>query len=203
MAFENLFIRTRNSLAGVELDGVLSEDHDNEIDVTDNPVQLGADITDNAIIIPKRLIIEAMLTDTPLGAAAFGELIDNVTGLFGTSTAQNLTRTQAGYQQLIDIMNLRELITVQTKLVSYSNMIITNIRTKQDKTYTNSALLEIRIREIIITETQLVPVSRDNLEPGPTEEQASPPDRAGRKEAVIPDADTQQSVLKTISDWLF
>ena len=53
MAFENLFIRTRKSLGGIQLDAVLSESHNNVVRTTKNPVELGADITDHSIIEPK------------------------------------------------------------------------------------------------------------------------------------------------------
>ena len=84
MAFEQLFIRTQKSLAGVELDAVISETHNNNISLTKNPIELGADITDHAIIEPKKINIVAQVSDTPLGTAALGEIVDSVTGFFGT-----------------------------------------------------------------------------------------------------------------------
>ena len=57
MAFENLFIRTKKSIGGIELDAVLTETHNNQVRLTKNPVELGADITDHAVIEPKRLNI--------------------------------------------------------------------------------------------------------------------------------------------------
>ena len=86
MAFENLFIRKKKAIGGIELDAILSESHSNEVTITTNPVELGADITDHAIIQPKKLQILAQVSDTPLGSAAFGELIYSITGFFGSST---------------------------------------------------------------------------------------------------------------------
>ena len=116
MAFENLFIRTKKSIGGIELDAVLSETHVNQVRLTKNPIELGADITDHSIVEAKRINIVAQVSDNPLGSAAFGQIIDLVTGLFGTSTTQNITRSNAAYAAIVQLMETREPIEIQTKL---------------------------------------------------------------------------------------
>lgn len=201
MAFENLFIRTNKNLAGIQLDAVLSESHDNIIRVSKNPVELGADITDHAIIEPKRINLLAQVSDTPLGLAAGSEIIDSVTGLFGTSTEGNITRSNAAYNSLIQLMELREPIEVQTKLVLYSNMLISRIRTIQDKDSSRAVLLNIDLEEILITESEIVQLTSEQLS-GVTFEQGASSESSGRKEPVTPSNSVETSVLKTTADWI-
>lgn len=202
MAFENLFIRTRKSLGGIQLDAVLKETHSNEIRLTKNPVEIGADITDHAIIEPKRINVVAEVTDTPLGAAALGEIIDLVTGLFGTSTSANITRSNAAYNALVQLMESREPIEVQTKLRLYSDMIITRINTAQEAGSSRIANIIIDLEELLIVESELVTLNSDQLQIGSPREQGSSSENIGRKEPITPNSTTNTSVLKSVIDWV-
>ncbi len=202
MAFENLFIRTEKSLGGIQLDAVLSESHSTPVRLTKNPIELGADITDHAIIEPIQLVIVAEVSDTPLGAAAFGAIIDLITGLFGTATSSNITRSNAAYNALIQLKNAREPIQVQTRLRLYENMLITNILITQDKNSSRVANMTINLEEALITESQIVQLTPEQLGAGSPTEQGSSPEQRGRQEPVTPNDTTQKSVLKTVLDWV-
>lgn len=198
MAFENLFIRTKKSIGEIQLDAVISEDHDSSVRVTKNPVELGAEVTDHAIILPKIITINAEVSDTPLGIAALGQIVDFVTGLFGTSTSENLTRSEAAYNAMIQLQESREPIEVQTKLKLYKNMLITNVRVIQDKDSSNIVAMVIRLEEILIVESEIIKLTSEELQEGTIKDQASPSENKGRKEPIIPSDSTNKSVLKQI-----
>lgn len=202
MAFENLFIRTEKSLGGIKLDAVLTEAHNNEVSLTTNPVELGAAITDNAVIEPKKITITAQVSDTPIGFAAVGQIIDNVTGLFGSSTEQSITRSNAAYNALVQLQEQREPIEVQTKLKLYTDMIITGIKTEQDKDTSRIVRLVISLQEVLITQSEIVQLSEDQLAAGSAKEQGSPAEKTGRKETVDPTEATETSVLKSVINWV-
>ncbi len=202
MAFENLFIRTKKSIGGIELDAVLSETHTNAVRLSKNPIELGAEITDHAIVEPKRLNIIATVSDTPLGSAAFGQIVDLVTGLFGTSTSRNLTRSNAAYNAVLQLMESREPIEVQTKLKLYENMIITGLRTTQDKNSSRIVEMAISLEEALIVQTETVKLEPEQLLEGSPREQASSADNRGRQEPVDPNETTSKSALKSIVDWV-
>lgn len=201
MAFENLFIRTKKSIGGIELDAVITEAHSNVVTLTKNPVELGADISDHAIIQPKVLNITAQVSDTPLGAAAFGQILDTVTGLFGSSTTQNLTRSNAAYNAMVQLMETREPISVQTKLKLYQDMIITNLSVTQDKDSSRIVMFNLTIEEVIITESKIIKLTEAELQAGSPREQATSAEEKGRQTAVTPSDTTNKSVLKTVLDW--
>ena len=201
MAFENLFIRTKKSIGGIELDAVLNESHSNRVRLTKNPIELGSDITDHAVVEPDILTIVAQVSDTPLGTAAFGQIVDLITGLFGTSTSDNLTRSSAAYKAMSQLMKLKEPIEVQTKLKLYQNMVITSLSVAQDKDTSRVALMNITLEEAIITESQVIPLSSDQLGDGSPTEQGTSPEKRGRLEPVTPPAKTEKSIAKTIAGW--
>ena len=190
MAFENLFVRTKKSIGGIDLDATITEGHVAEVRLTSNPVELGADITDNAIIEPKLLTIVAQVSDTPLGSAAFSQIVDTVTGLFGSATTSNLTRSQAAYEAMVQLMEAREPIEIQTKLKLYTNMMITNISTSQDKDSSRIVLMSISLKEVLIVESQIVSLSADSLLGGSPAEQGSPADDRGRQATTTPSSST-------------
>lgn len=202
MAFENLFIRTKKSIGGIELDAVISETHNNQVRLTKNPVELGADITDHAIIEPKKINIVAQVSDTPLGTAAFGQIVDLVTGLFGTSTSQNITRSNAAYNAMVQLMEQREPIEIQTRLKLYQDMVITSLSTSQDKNSSRIVLMTINLEEVLITESQVVKLDSEQLEEGSAREQGTSPEKKGRQEPVTPSETTNKSVLKSVIDWV-
>lgn len=202
MAFENLFIRTKKSIGGIELDAVLSETHNNQVRLTKNPVELGADITDHAVVEPKKINIQAQVSDTPLGTAAFGQIVDLVAGLFGTSTAQNITRSNAAYNAMVQLMEEREPIEVQTKLKLYQDMVITSLSVTQDKNTSRIVLMNISLEEVLITESQIVKLTPEQLQEGSAREQATSAEKKGRQEPVTPSETTNKSVLKSITSWV-
>jgi len=202
MAFENLFIRTQKAIGGIQLDAVISESHVNEVSLTSNPVEFGAEITDNAVVQPKQINILAEVSDTPLGLAALGQIVDLVTGLFGTSTSENITRSNAAYNAVIQLQEEREPIEIQTKLKLYTNMVITKVTTVQDKDTSRIVRMSIDLQQVIITESEVVPLTEDQLRAGSAREQASPAEKSGRKEAVEPPAATNKSALKAMIDWV-
>jgi hypothetical protein len=203
MAFENLFIRTEKSIGDIQLDAVISESHVNEVSLTNNPVELGADITDHAVVQPKKLNIVAQVSDTPMGLAAFGQIVDSVTGLFGTSTTENITRSKAAYKAIVQLQKDREPVEIQTKLEFHDDMIITNVSVQQDKDTSRIVRMSIDLQQVIITESEVVQLTEEQLQAGSATEQASPPEKSGRKEAVEPPASTKKSVLKAGIDWVF
>lgn len=202
MAFENLFIRTKKSIAGIELDAVLTEVHSNTVRLTKNPVELGADITDHAIIEPKRITLGVQVSDTPLGAAAFGKILDDVTGLFGTSTSGNVTRSNTAYNAMVQLMETREPLEIQTKLKLYTSMVIVDIKTTQDKNTSRVAAMVIALEEVIITESLLIKLDSDQLD-GNTKIQATSPEKKGKVQSKPVDENTNKSIIKTVLDWVF
>lgn len=56
-----IFIKTK--IGTITLDAVVSESHTSDVDITDNPVESGATMTDHAVVKPKGISIQGVLVD--------------------------------------------------------------------------------------------------------------------------------------------
>lgn len=202
MAFENLFIRTKKSIGGIQLDAVISESHSNVVRITKNPVEVGVDTNDHAVIEPKKITIIAEVSDTPLGFAALTQIVDLLTGLFGSSTSGNITRSITAYNALVQIQEARQTIEVQTKLKEYKDMLITNISTFQDKDSSRIVSMSIQLEELIVTPSEVVQIDKSQLKAGPTKSQAASAENKGKQEPISPSPAKEKSYLKMGSNIL-
>ena len=196
-----LNIRSRKSISGIELDAVLEESHSHSVRLTKNPVEFGADITDHAVIEPSKLTIIGVVSDSPLYDLQLGPLIDS-SASFGTTTDDNVTRSSAAYNAMLDLMRLREPVTVQTNLKLYENFVIVNVSTSQDKDSVNVVELHIELEEVIITTSETVTLTADQLAKGSARNQAITEQNGGRQESKKPAENAEKSILKSIVDFI-
>jgi hypothetical protein len=99
--------QTIGGVAGIVIDATVSEQHTTSCDLTENPVEEGAKITDHVQLKPAELSIEGVITDTPLGYAVIGNiqnLIRSVSTIFGGSS-----RSLDAYNELIKLQQSRKL----------------------------------------------------------------------------------------------
>jgi len=153
-----------NNLTGIIVDATVSEEHVSECDVTENPVEDGAKITDHVQIKPKKLTIEGVISDAPLGYAVIGNiqnLVRSVSTLFGKKS-----RSQDAFDDLIKLQESRKPFTVTTGLKRYTNMIMENLsvpRTSQTGAaiHFKAVMKEIRIVKSQTTATSLASTAKN------------------------------------------
>jgi len=138
----------------LQLDAVITEDHTHTTAVTSNPVQSGAQIANNAINLPIELSITGVVTDTPnfLQAGNWGGSVKGIEGLLsGAPSGEGVTgtRSQQAFQGLVTLKNSQTLITVDTGLATYTNMLLTNVSTTTDSTTENGLKVKLDFKEII------------------------------------------------------
>ena len=171
MAFDNLFFRTKSEIGGIAIDGSISESVTRSVRATTNPIENGSNITDHIIQEPIKVIVEGVVTDTPIGMAAFtsgsastiGGVVDSVSGLFGQSTQSGLTRSQQAYNELVKIFNKKELIEITTRLETYTNLIFESIVVNQTKTTSRSVFFTASFVEALIVLSTSSIVDGDNI----------------------------------------
>ena len=162
-----------HKLGSLTFDVTYFEEHNPELEITEQPVELGAAITDHAYVKPTAFTIGVAIADRPLKAnSTFGPYSN--------------ARSSSGYQQVLTLMNSRTLITVQTGLINYNNVLIKNITVIQDVNSQDVANLIISCRQIFIITTQTVMVPVQFLAPGPTQDIAAPVVTNGTQLTVKP-----------------
>ena len=160
----SLFFNTKASVGGLYFDAELSEDHTYEADITDHPIEVGANITDNAVIQP---------TIVNLNVA--------VSSVYSISTLLSFSgsnRPQDAVQKLRQLQANRTPVNLICRLASYPNMLIKSIRAKQDTATANSAMIMITFKEAIIVDS-----SAGSIYNNPVDKQYSAPQNEGTKQA--------------------
>lgn len=175
------------SMGGLVFDAVFQEDHESELEVTDNPVETGVVVSDHAYMKPLRFTLSAGVSDTPLRTTADDPF------------ASDAGRSKRAFELLTELQAKAEPFDVQTGLKLYKNMVCTSVRTSQDKDTSGALVFTAEIREVIIVYTQVVKYPPRKA--GTTKRQASAKkDKGEQQGAEVADKPKKQSLaakLKT------
>lgn len=128
------------SIGGFVADVTVEEDHVDELEITNFPVEQGASITDHSFKLPAQVRILAGYSNSSL--AAFGD--------------PNYIR--AVYDSFLTLQASREPFDIFTGKRIYQNMLIRRLHTMSNQQHENDLMLDIECREIQITYTQTVTV---------------------------------------------
>jgi hypothetical protein len=183
-----VFSTQAGDLDVIQLDASLSESHTSDAEVTENPVETGADIADHMRVKPKQLRIDGLVTDFPLSRPA--------SPLFGTTPEGERGRAVRVYAQLEDLQNRRVPVEVRTSLKTYSNMVLQGLTAPRDKnTSRGSVKFSATLHEVRFVETQIVPITVTKLNAGKSEK-----DLGAQTTTPATDAEKKKSILLHLID---
>ncbi|MCB8426624.1 hypothetical protein KGG53_10040 [Klebsiella pneumoniae] len=129
---------------------VISEKHNDTLEITEHPVEVGAAISDHAYRRPSEVVMQ-------VGFAGGGSLLDFLdTTSFGLSVGLSPKET---YQELLDLQNSRVPFDVVTGKRIYTNMLIRALEVTTDRTSENVLSAVLTLREVIITSTTTTQVA--------------------------------------------
>ncbi len=155
MPLASLFFgQQRSEIGSIVVDAVIREVHENTSQVTENPVEEGADVTDHVRIMPKMLTMDCVISDTPLSLS----VIRNISGAVGSVTEliSGRTLSKDAYDKLVEIQELREPITVVTGLKAYENMVLERLTTPRDSRTSNAIHFTARFKEVVVARTKTI-----------------------------------------------
>lgn len=129
---------------------VISEKHNDTLEITEHPVEVGAAISDHAYRRPSEVIMQ-------VGFAGGGSLLDFLdTTSIGLGVGLSPKET---YQELLDLQNSRVPFDVVTGKRIYTNMLIRALEVTTDRTSENVLSAVLTLREVIITSTTTTQVA--------------------------------------------
>ncbi len=202
MSIENLSFLNQLEIDGIKFDGILREEQQRKVVITDDPVQNGFSISDNAYLEPATLIFDVIATDSPLGLESVGLVVDQVTGLFGSSTEESVTRSSQTYLKLEELMENLEPMTVNGTIKPYENMIITGLTPLPRTSETmGSLVIKVEFKQLITSNSVVRPFNESQVS-GSTLARANK-ENIGRVNPEPPSDGERTSALKSISDWVF
>lgn len=134
----DVFLSTKSSIAYIIPQVVIREEHTDEAEITDQPIETGAPVSDHVYDLPAEVVMT-------VGWSSSASIFD------ASGTANSV---DDAYAALLDLKALREPFSVTTSKRQYENMLIRRMSTVTDKT-TNAVLqIEVGMRQVFIVDTQ-------------------------------------------------
>ncbi|WP_447867181.1 phage baseplate protein [Rahnella bonaserana] len=145
-----LFNQRSRKIGLIIPDVVVSEKHQDALEITEHPVEIGAPVSDHSYKRPAEVTME-------MGFSGGGSLLDFAdTSSIGISLG---TSPKEIYQQILDLQASRVPFDVTTGKRQYSNMLIRDIDVTTDRTSENVLMCVLTLREVIISQTQSISVA--------------------------------------------
>lgn len=186
------FKKRRTSIDSLALDATVSELHTIETEITEHPVELGADITDHRRRKPDAIQIEGVISNTPIPHATdplTRKTFNNVT--YDSRGQIDRTRAPKALQTLIDLNEDGQLVDVFTRIRQYENMALKTLTVPQDKRTAEA----IRFTAILV-EVRIVSNKEENVD-----DKGKGKTDTGKKTATVAsDTEVRRSTLKQLSN---
>lgn len=191
------------SIGSIELDAAISISHRAEVEVTQHPVEKGADIADHLRPKPEIVTIEGVVSNTPINVTQQTRAVEFVgTGFraeFQTTAREEQPFGVPGYAEeayakLRDIKDNRELVTIVTPLKTYENMALTSLEIPQDAKTGDSLRFTATFQNVRVVENKVT-----NLKVA-TDPRANKKAKLGKQAAEILKQDAN-AVRKIAQPW--
>jgi hypothetical protein len=143
-------VNTDTKVVGIQsldFDATLDELHDWRNEVTQNPVEVGAPISDHIIEKADKLRIQGVITNSPL----YGEFAGQYFG--GDTTSP---RIQTAFEAIRELHKAREVVTVYTKHAVYTDMAIESVSIPRNAQLGDEIQFTMELVNIRKVSTQLV-----------------------------------------------
>lgn len=119
-------------------DAVLSEDHEENAEVSTHPLETGAEVTDHVRVSPISFSISGIVSNTPLDGEPGAD------------------RDFAAWDRLRGLKNARRPLRVVTPLRVYDDMVITSISTKRDPDGGQALAASIWLKQIVTADRRTI-----------------------------------------------
>lgn len=126
-------------------DAIFSTQHDTSLNITEHPVQSGANISDHAYEEAPKLTFDIGMSDV-MTSAIDGQFSGN-------------SRSVSAYLKLRELQSQRLPITVVTRLATYNNMIVEIISTSDDNKTTSGLRATVTLKQIFVVSVTTVKIS--------------------------------------------
>lgn len=159
-----LLLTPKGAIGGIEIQATLEEVLTDTLEVTNHPVELGAEITDHAYSRPAEVVLKCGWSNSSIGS-----LVSTVSALFnGGSLSMNDYITSV-YSQLLALQQSRATFSITTSKRQYKNMLLTGLQTTTDNKTNSVLMVTATCREIIIVETSAMTIAAPDAQANPAD----------------------------------
>lgn len=167
--------RPKRSVGGISAMVTIEESHHDEMAVTEHPVEIGANISDHAFLLPSEVRIVAGWSKSPnFTVAGIDSLQSGVQNAVAAATNSaiydafvgpggSLDYTQTIYQKFRELMASRQPFDIYTGKRVYQNMLIRSIGTTTTGETENAILIDMVCRQVLLVKTKSTKLSATNM----------------------------------------
>lgn len=160
-----IVVRPKRSIAAFTAYVVLKESHNDELQITDHPLEKGTMVSDHAFKRPAEVTIEFAYSNSPIRGSlidgAVGGLRSTVSGVQAILSGNASSQVRDIYQRLVVLQESAILFDVFTGKRRYQNMLIRALSTVTDKTTENSLVVTAICRQVFVVSSQTVKLSAE------------------------------------------
>lgn len=180
---ETAIFKPQRMLGPVIAQVTVEEQHVDELEITNHPVEQGAAITDHAFKKPAEVIIRCGWSNS--GAQSLITDLTNALNFFESGEIGSFNYVQEVYGQLLTLQEARIPFSIITGKRVYDNMLFRSLIVGTDEKTEHTLFLTAICRQIILVNTEIVP--------SPTAEVMTSPDVT----APVQNFGTKQSIPNT------
>jgi hypothetical protein len=138
-----------DTIGAISVDATLEEIGTDLLQVTEHPVEAGANITDHSFYRPSEIVLHCGWSN------ANPKSILGVSGnqAFAGGSLNNDDYVSSVYSQLIALQQSLQPFSVLTTIRQYNNMLITSIALTRDKKTSQALMVTVTMKQIIIVST--------------------------------------------------
>ena len=125
----------------IAFDATVTEQHKHELAITEHPVEDGANVADHARKLPDAIDIQGIISNHPILLNFTEDLQPSVPG------GDPNNRAQDAYDEFVRLQSTAALLDVTTELRDYTDMMITAISVRRDKTTRDILDIGLTLRE--------------------------------------------------------
>jgi hypothetical protein len=123
-------------------DNASSAVHEQDLAITENPVQTQASLSDHSYLIPARLSVQLLMSDA---------MQSYVIGQFSGTQS----RSVSAYQVLLQLQKAQVPLQVSTRLRQYTNMLIASIRADEDSSTRYGGKFHVSFKEVLLASAEV------------------------------------------------
>lgn len=168
----------------VVFDSVISEAHEFEIAIPDDPVETGVSISDHAYAKPRKLQMEVAVSDCPLLSDGKGTPAAQLATTW--TSGGGVRRSVVAWNYIVQKANEFAIFDVQTGLELYQNMMFEAGSATTTLDTAGKLRATIKLKRVTFAATRTVAYPPRG--PKKTQRAAAPPTEGGRKESEETDA---------------
>lgn len=150
-----LFFKTKSYIGIIEIDSIVEESVTIESEITEYPVEAGANVNDHVIIKPAEFLMKGVVSDS------------SNYYIYDTSTIKDrfvgdVSKSKVVWEQLLKLQAERQPFVLIQNLKSYSNVLITSLSTSQDKDTSRALFFTAALKEVILSSVEQITAENFN-----------------------------------------